>query len=65
MGGNFANAAVAGALHAILELPGEHTLQLVGPVNVIRERISALSTGDLAAAAALTDRVEASSRHRT
>ena len=49
MGGDFApDAAVAGALHAILELPAEHTLQLVGPVDVIRERISALSTGDLA-----------------
>ncbi|HTK54343.1 MAG TPA: phosphate acyltransferase PlsX [Gemmatimonadaceae bacterium] len=59
MGGDFApDAAVAGALHAILELPAEHTLQLVGPVDVIRERISALSTGDLAPAAALAHRVE-------
>jgi glycerol-3-phosphate acyltransferase PlsX len=46
MGGDFApDAAIAGALHAILELPTEHTLQLVGPVDVIRERVSALSTG--------------------
>src|SRR5678816_4568867 len=59
MGGDFApDAAVAGALHAILELPAEHTLQLVGPVGVIQERISALSTGELAPAAALTHRVE-------
>ena len=59
MGGDFApDAAVAGALHAILELPAEHTLQLVGPVDVIQERISALSTGELAPAAALTHRVE-------
>src|SRR6476646_5091037 len=59
MGGDFApDAAVAGALHAILELSAEHTLQLVGPVDVIQERISALSTGELAPAAALTHRVE-------
>src|SRR5689334_7327455 len=59
MGGDFApDAAVAGALHAILELPAEHTLQLVGPVDVIRERISALSTGDLAPAAGMAGRLE-------
>jgi phosphate acyltransferase len=59
MGGDFApDAAIAGALQAVLELAPEHTLQLVGPTNVIRERVSALSTGDLAAAAALADRLE-------
>jgi glycerol-3-phosphate acyltransferase PlsX len=59
MGGDFApDAAIAGALHAILELPPEHTLQLVGPLDIIRERVSALSTGDLAPAAALAGRLE-------
>jgi glycerol-3-phosphate acyltransferase PlsX len=59
MGGDFApDAAIAGALHAILELPAEHTLQLVGPVDVIRERVSALTTGELASARALTERIE-------
>ena len=59
MGGDFApDAAIAGALQAILELGPEHTLQLVGPTNVIRERVSALSTGDLAPAAALADKLE-------
>ena len=59
MGGDFApDAAIAGALHAILELPDEHTLQLVGPVDVVRERVSALSIGELAAAAALVSRIE-------
>ena len=59
MGGDYApDAAIAGALHAILELAPEHTLQLVGPLDVIRERVSALSTGDLAPAAALAERLE-------
>jgi glycerol-3-phosphate acyltransferase PlsX len=59
MGGDFApDAAIAGALHAILELPAEHTLQLVGPIDVVRERVSALSTGDLAGVAALANRIE-------
>ncbi len=60
MGGDFApDAAIAGALHAILELAPEHTLQLVGPVNLIRERVSALTSGELAHAAPLaTDRLE-------
>jgi glycerol-3-phosphate acyltransferase PlsX len=59
MGGDFApDAAIAGALHAILELAPEHTLQLVGPVNLIRERVSALTTGELANAAPHADRLE-------
>jgi glycerol-3-phosphate acyltransferase PlsX len=59
MGGDYApDAAIAGALHAILELAPEHTLQLVGPLEVIRARVSALSTGELAPAAALADRLE-------
>jgi phosphate acyltransferase len=59
MGGDFApDAAIAGALHAILELAPEHTLQLVGPTQVVRERVSALSTGELAPAAALSGRIE-------
>jgi glycerol-3-phosphate acyltransferase PlsX len=59
MGGDYApDAAIAGALHAILELAPEHTLQLVGPLDVMRERVSALSTGDLAPAAALAERLE-------
>ena len=59
MGGDYApDAAIAGALHAILELAPEHKLQLVGPLDVIRDRVSALSTGDLAPAAAMADRIE-------
>jgi phosphate acyltransferase len=59
MGGDFApDAAIAGALHAILELPAEHTLQLVGPTGIVRERVAALSVGDLAPAAAHTSRIE-------
>jgi glycerol-3-phosphate acyltransferase PlsX len=59
MGGDFApDAAIAGALHAILELPAEHTLQLVGPTDVVRERVAALSIGDLAPAAAHANRIE-------
>lgn len=58
MGGDFApDAAIAGALHAILELAPEHTIQLVGPLDVIRERVSALSTGELAPAAAHATRL--------
>ena len=59
MGGDFApDAAIAGALHAILELGPEHTLQLVGPSEVVRDRVSALATGELAGAAAHSGRLE-------
>jgi phosphate acyltransferase len=59
MGGDYApDAAIAGALHAILELAPEHKLQLVGPLDVIRDRVSALSTGDLAPAGDMADRIE-------
>src|SRR5215207_4262652 len=59
MGGDYApDSAIAGALHAILELAPEHTLQLVGPLDVIRDRVSALTTGDLAPAGAMADRIE-------
>lgn len=59
MGGDYApDAAIAGALQAILELGPEHTLQLVGPVSLIRERVTALTKGELAAAAPLADRIE-------
>ena len=59
MGGDYApDAAIAGALHAILELAPEHKLQLVGPLDVIRDRVSALTTGDLAPAGAMADRIE-------
>ena len=59
MGGDYApDAAIAGALHAILELAPEHKLQLVGPLDVMRERVSALSTGDLARAADMAERLE-------
>jgi glycerol-3-phosphate acyltransferase PlsX len=59
MGGDFApDAAIAGALHAILELAPEHTLQLVGPATVIRERVAILSAGELAPAAPLAHRIE-------
>src|SRR5215216_5113460 len=59
MGGDYApDAAIAGALHAILELAPEHKLQLVGPLDVIRDRVSALSTGDLAPAGDMAERLE-------
>ena len=59
MGGDFApDAAVAGALHAIVELAQEHTLQLVGPVSLIRERVSALASGELAHAEPHAGRLE-------
>jgi glycerol-3-phosphate acyltransferase PlsX len=59
MGGDFApDAAIAGALHAILELAPEHTLQLVGPSDIVRDRVAMLSTGDLAPAAAHAHRLE-------
>jgi glycerol-3-phosphate acyltransferase PlsX len=59
MGGDFApDAAIAGALHAILELAPEHTLQLVGPATVIRERVTVLTTGELALAAPHAHRIE-------
>jgi len=59
MGGDFApDATIAGALHAILELGPEHSLQLVGPAALIRERVAALSTGKLAPASEHADRIE-------
>src|SRR5687768_8046798 len=59
MGGDFApDAAIAGALHAIVELAQEHTLQLVGPATLIRERVSALTTGEFAHVAPYAERLE-------
>jgi phosphate acyltransferase len=59
MGGDFApDATIAGALHALLELDSAHTIQLVGRGDVIRERLGALATGELASASDHVDRLE-------
>jgi glycerol-3-phosphate acyltransferase PlsX len=59
MGGDYApDATITGALLAILELEPDDILQLVGPATLIRERLDALATGDLARARSHTDRIE-------
>ena len=59
MGGDFApKATIAGALLALMELDGAHTVQLVGPQTTIETEISSLLTGELAHASASRDRLE-------
>jgi glycerol-3-phosphate acyltransferase PlsX len=59
MGGDYApQATVAGALYALQELDPVHTVQLVGRITVIEERLSALLGGELAALAQFRQRVE-------
>lgn len=59
MGGDYApDATIAGALHAILELGPDHRVQLVGRATLVRERLDALASGELAPATAHTDRIE-------
>jgi glycerol-3-phosphate acyltransferase PlsX len=57
MGGDFApKATIAGALLALQELDGAHTVQLVGQTSVIEAEVARLLSGELSGAA--------SSRHR-
>jgi phosphate acyltransferase len=59
MGGDFApKATIAGALLALMELDGSHTVQLVGPETTIEAEISSLLTGELSQARASRDRLE-------
>ena len=48
MGGDFApKAAIAGALLALQELDGAHSVQLVGQTAVIESQLAALLAGEL------------------
>ena len=59
MGGDFApRATVHGALLALAELEREHTLQLVGQTAVVESTLDELLAGEMAAHAALRDRLE-------
>ena len=58
MGGDFApRAPVAGALLALAELPGEHTVQLIGQREVVERTLADVLAGEGAAQAAHRDRV--------
>ena len=59
MGGDFApKAPIAGALLALQELDGKHTVQLVGQTSVINSQLDALIGGELASASGVRNRVE-------
>nr|WP_275828434.1 phosphate acyltransferase PlsX [Roseisolibacter sp. H3M3-2] len=59
MGGDFApRAAVAGAILALAELDRGHTLQLVGQTRVVQDTLDDLLSGELAAHAAVRDRLD-------
>jgi glycerol-3-phosphate acyltransferase PlsX len=59
MGGDFAPAAtIAGALLALQELDGTHTVQLVGQTSVIETEIDRALSGELSEAAASRHRLE-------
>lgn len=59
MGGDFApKAPIAGALLALQELDGKHTVQLVGQTSVINSQLDALIGGELASASSVRNRVE-------
>ncbi|HMG95073.1 MAG TPA: hypothetical protein VK565_02165, partial [Gemmatimonadaceae bacterium] len=58
MGGDFApKAAIAGALLALQELDGAHSVQLVGQTAVIESQLAALLAGELKEAAATRERI--------
>ena len=58
MGGDFApKAAIAGALLALQELDGAHTVQLVGQSSVIDSELDGLLAGELAHASSVRDRI--------
>jgi len=59
MGGDFApKATIAGALLALQELDGAHTVQLVGQTSVIESQIQTLLAGEYSAAASARPRIE-------
>ncbi len=59
MGGDFApKATIAGALLALMELDGAHTVQLVGQTSVIESELKSLLSGELASAAKSRARIE-------
>jgi glycerol-3-phosphate acyltransferase PlsX len=59
MGGDFApKATIAGALLALQDLDGPHTVQLVGQTSVIESELASLVSGELAAAASARARIE-------
>ena len=58
MGGDFApKATIAGALLALQELDGAHTVQLVGRTAIIESQLAALLGGELAQASGARDRI--------
>ena len=58
MGGDFApKATIAGALLALQELDGAHTVQLVGRTAIIESQLAALLGGELAQASGVRDRI--------
>jgi glycerol-3-phosphate acyltransferase PlsX len=58
MGGDFApKAAIAGALLALQELDGTHTVQLVGRTSVIESQLATLLAGELSQASGVRDRI--------
>jgi glycerol-3-phosphate acyltransferase PlsX len=58
MGGDFApKAAIAGALLALQELDGGHTVQLVGQTAVIDVELAGLLAGELSQASSVRDRI--------
>ncbi|MDP9203093.1 MAG: phosphate acyltransferase PlsX [Gemmatimonadota bacterium] len=58
MGGDFApKAAIAGAVLALQELDGAHTVQLVGRTAVIESELASLLAGELSQASAVRDRI--------
>lgn len=59
MGGDFApHAPVAGAILALADLDGAHSLQLVGRASVVERELDTLFRGDLATHAAQRARIE-------
>lgn len=59
MGGDFApQATIAGALHALHEMDGSHTVQLVGQIPVIERQLTASLDGELAQFAQLRERID-------
>ena len=58
MGGDFApKAAIAGALLALQELDGTHTVQLVGRTSVIESQLAMLLACELSQASGVRDRI--------
>jgi glycerol-3-phosphate acyltransferase PlsX len=58
MGGDFApKAAIAGAILALQDLDGAHSVQLVGQTAVIESQLASLLAGELSNAASVRDRI--------